>query len=161
MKHLLKQKNKLNSVKIRVYCYKQIFIPYLFLIFLYLLLCLHPCLCHYAYAIYPYLILYISCPFFISDQTLSIHYLSIPFPQPFSRFDQIKTLSIIPSHFLSSLCFHSILSSSLSYYHLTLPDSKGCTSLSPYSHYLCLTQPQPSSISRRPVCIISLSFNLI
>ena len=61
-------------------CHEYIFIPYLFPIFPYLLLYPHPCLCHYVYAICPYLILYTSFLFFIPDQTLSIHYLSITFP---------------------------------------------------------------------------------
>ena len=146
------------SVSSISYCHKCVFIPYLFPIFPYLLLYLHSCLCHYAYTIYSYLILCISFPFFILDQTLSIHYLSILFPQPFPRFNQIYTLFIISSHFLSFSCFYSILSSSLSYHHLILPDPKGCAGLSSYSHYLCSTQPQSSSISRRPVYTISLSF---
>ena len=142
-------------------CHKHIFIPYLFPIFSYLLLGPYPCLCHYTYVIYSYLILYTSFLFFISDQTLSIYYLSIPFPQPFPRFDQMYTLSIVSSHFLSLSYFYSILLSSLSYHPSTLSDPKSCTGLFPYSHYLCSVQPWPSSISRRSAYIISLGFDLV
>ena len=130
---------------------------YLFPIFSYLLLYLHSCLYHYTYTIYPYLILYTSFLFHISDQTLSTHYLFIAFPKVWSDIH----LSIVPSHFSSFFCFYSIPLSSLSHHHLTLPDPKGCTGLSPYSHYLCSAQPQPSSISRRPAYTISLSFDLV
>ena len=61
------------------WCYELIFISYLFLIFSYLLLYSHYCLCYYAYTIYPYLILCTSFLFYTTDQTLSIHYLSITF----------------------------------------------------------------------------------
>ena len=151
----------ITSVSSISYCYKHIFIPYLFPIFSYFLLYLHSCLYYYAYAIYSYLILCISFPFFILDQTLSIYYLSILFPQPFPRFDQIYTLLIVPSHFSSFSCFYSILLSSLSHHHLILLDPKGCAGLSSYKYYLYSAQPQYSSISRRPTCTMSLSFNLV
>ena len=138
-----------------------IFISYLFLIFFYLLLYLYSCLCHYAYAIYPYLNPIHLLPFLYLWSNL-IH--SLPFHSLFIAFPKVWSdvhLSIVPSHFSSFSCFHSILLSSLSHYHPTLPDPKGCTGLSPYSYYLCSAQPWPSSISRRPVCTISLSFDLI
>ena len=91
-------------------------------------------------------------------------YLFIIFPLPFHSLSWglIRcTILIVPSHFSSFFCFYSIPLSSLSHHHPTLPDPKSCAGLSPYSHYLCSAQPQPSSISRRPVYTISLSFNLV
>ena len=68
-----------DSILIVLCSHKLIFISYLFLIFSYLLLCSHHCLYYYTYTICPYLILCIPFLFFISDQTLFIHYLSIIF----------------------------------------------------------------------------------
>ena len=88
---------------------------------------------------------------------LPFHYLFIAFPKVWSDLYP----SIVPSHFSSFPYSYSILLSSLSHYHSTLLDPKGCTSLSSYSHYLYSVQPWPSSISRRPAYTIFLSSNLI
>ena len=91
--------------------------PIYFLFSLILLLCPHPCLYHYAYAICPYPILYVPFLFFIPNQTLSIHYLSITFLQPFLRFDQMyhsycsQSFLIIPLLSLHSIIFFIPLSS--------------------------------------------------
>ena len=104
----------ITSVSSISYCYKHIFIPYLFSIFPYLLLYLYSCLCYYAYTIYPYLILCTSFLFYTTDQTLSIHYLSITFLQPFSRFDQMYHLLlflVISCHSLVFISFYYFLHS--------------------------------------------------
>ena len=93
-------------------CYKHIFISYLFSIFSYLFLYLCYYFLCYTYAICYYPILYTHFSFYISNQTLSIHYLSIIFSQPFSRFDHIYSLLlflVISCHSLISILFYYLL----------------------------------------------------
>ena len=137
---------------------------YLFLIYsLFSLIYLYISTIAYTIMLMPYTLIQSYTPLFFSISLIK-PYLFITFSLPFYSLSQglIRyTTFIVPSHFSSFSYFHYILLSSLSYCHLILSDPKGYTGLFPYRYYLCSIQPWHSSISRRPACTISLSFNLI
>ena len=116
-----------------LYCHKCIFISY-FLLFTsmppLLLMLLYLCHMSLPNPMHPFSFQY---PWSNLIYSLPFHYLSIAFSKVWSDVH----LSIVPSHFLSFSCFHSILLSSLSHHHPILSDSKSCADLFSYSHYLC------------------------